>query len=301
MSLNITKKYSKTLKNSLDINTQFKNLIETIDANTDLNKLNSPRGLKVKELLLTSIEIDPTMPMINFNARKFNYKYFAGELLWYINMDRKIDIIKNFSNFWDNIKNEDGTVNSNYGYLLFGKQMNWVVNSLLNDKSSRQAIAYLGGEKYQYKGNKDLICTQYIIFFIRDNKLYMKVQMRSNDVFYGLSYDAPFFATVHQTVYLNLKEKYKDLELGSYFHFSDNSHFYERHFEIADKILIEETPVADKLILKEPLFTTNNIDDDHVNFSNSAIEFITTLNNKLSIISELKSEDYKQILKIIFK
>jgi len=98
----------------------------------------------------------------------------------------------------------------------------------------------------------------YLNFWIRDSKLNMKAQMRSNDVFYGLSYDAPFFAFVQQTMCWWLIEKYPDLELGTYYHCADNSHFYERHFEIADNIMQKDPKDPIYFLLKEQLFNLNN-------------------------------------------
>ena len=90
---------------------------------------------------------------------------------------------------------------------------------------------------FQFEGNKDFVCTMYANFFIRNNKLNMKLQMRSNDVFYGLTFDAPFFSFLHQSIYLILKDTMPDLELGTYYHYADNMHFYERHFELANNII----------------------------------------------------------------
>lgn len=64
--------------------------------------------------------------------------------------------------------------------------------------------------------------------------------MRSNDIFYGLTFDAPFFSFLLQSVHIKLLETYPDLQLGDYYHFTDNLHFYERHFSLADSIKIEK-------------------------------------------------------------
>lgn len=219
--------------------------------------VSQPRDLKVKELIYGQIDVDSTKPIANFEDRKFNFKYFAGELAWYLQKDTNIDYINKFSNFWKNITNP-GTnqINSNYGALLFNDQLAWCLDSLKKDKNTRQAIAFLNQPKYQFEGNKDFVCTMYLNFFIRDNKLNMKVQMRSNDIFYGLTFDAPFFAFVHQHMYLWLKEEaYTNLELGTYTHFADNIHFYQHHFELADKIKSNgSAPIQYEMILKKPLF-----------------------------------------------
>jgi len=237
----------------MSFNKEFKDLINNIETNGDVTQ---PRDMKVKELTVQTLEFNPTEPFANFNKRKFNWKYFAGELAWYMRKDRDVDYIGQFSGMWSTLTNPDSNeINSNYGSLLFNDQLQWVLDSLKADKNTRQAIAFLNQPKFQFKGNKDFVCTMYLNFFIRDNKLNMKVQMRSNDIFYGLTFDAPFFAFVQQHMRLWLLEAYPDLELGTYYHCADNIHFYERHFDLADSIS-NDTEGCDEYIMniKEPLF-----------------------------------------------
>lgn len=257
------------------INVQVFQLLEDIEyAGSHV----SPRGQKVKEATLATLEIDPIYSAMSFEPRKFNWKYFAGELAWYLMRTDDIAFINNFSSFWKQICTS-GQCNSNYGHILLQShpslnvevheslhsevnQMEWVYNCLKNDKFSRQAIAFLNTPYYQKSGTEtrsfpnanDFVCTLYLNFWIRDNKLYMKVQMRSNDIFFGLSYDAPWFSTLHQSMYLNLKNIYEDLELGTYYHCADNIHYYERHFEMANKVL--EAPLLESISMKlrKPLF-----------------------------------------------
>lgn len=302
------------------INYEFKKIIAQIESESsdDVN----PRGLLVKESILTSISIDPFYPCVDFKSRPFNWKYFAGELAWYLSKSRQTDLIDNFSNFWKSIKNKDGTVNSNYGNILLSRndeikansyslkdsiernlsssQMAWVVNSLKKDKFSRQAIAYIGGSKFQYEGNKDFVCTQYLLFFIRDNKLNVKVQMRSNDVFYGLTYDAPWFSTIHQNIYLELLEIYPDLKLGKYVHCSDNSHFYERHFKVVESIKSEKNVShGPKIQLKNTLWTSS--ENGNSTLTKQAIDYLDTICNFTKNFSEHTDEDYITALTTLFK
>ena len=261
--------------------------------------VSQPRDLKVKELIYGQVDVDPTKPIANFEDRKFNFKYFAGELAWYLQKDTNIDYINKFSNFWKNITNP-GTneINSNYGALLFNDQLAWCLDSLKKDKNTRQAIAFLNQPKYQFEGNKDFVCTMYLNFFIRDNKLNMKVQMRSNDIFYGLTFDAPFFAFVHQHMYLWLKEEaYTNLELGTYTHFADNIHFYQHHFELADKIKSNgAASVQYDMILKKPLFYYHQ----HINGKLEQVtcvkglDFIKNVNTLVE--SDASQEQYRELL-----
>jgi thymidylate synthase len=270
----------------------FINTIGEIESNGSISQ---PRDLKVKELIYGQLEIDSTQPFANFIDRKFNWKYFAGELAWYLNRNNDIDYINQFSNFWKNITNPNtNEINSNYGTLLFGDQLLWCLNSLKSDKNTRQAIAFLNQPKFQFEGNKDFVCTMYLNFFIRDNKLNMKVQMRSNDIFYGLTFDAPFFAFVHQHMFLWLKETYPSLRLGTYTHFADNIHFYEHHFELADKIKVNGVEDSQySMQISNPFFEYNQ--DGNPTLTVDGIEFIQRITNMIKN-SELKQKDYQNIL-----
>jgi len=272
----------------------FINIINHIN---EQGTVSQPRELKVKEAVLTDFVIDPKQPIANFPQRKFNWKYLAGELAWYLKQDRDVDYIGAFSNFWGHITNPNSNeINSNYGSLVFNaKQFGWVVDSLVADKNSRQAIMFFNQPKFQFEGNKDFVCTMYANFFIRNNALHMKIQMRSNDIFYGLTFDAPFFSFLQQSVYLKLKETYPDLELGMYYHYADNLHFYERHFDLASEIRFEEIKATNEFsfILKEPFLEYSG---DKVSLTDTAIKFIKEIDDSIDNAEISTKEDYKAIL-----
>ena len=283
----------------MNFSNQFIDTIIDIESNGDVSQ---PRDLKVKELQFGHIAIDPTRPIADFEARGFNWKYLAGEMAWYLKRDRDVDYIGQFSGFWSNITNPNtNEINSNYGSLVFNKeQFGWAVDSLLKDKNSRQAIMFFNQPKFQFEGNKDFVCTMYANFFIRNNKLNMKIQMRSNDIFYGLTFDAPFFSFLHQSVYLILKDQYTDLELGVYHHFADNIHFYERHFELAQQIKANRISseghtfeLKDKFIDYTPT--------EGVIMTEAAAEFITRIDDMITHEPLSKRQDYKEVLEDYFK
>jgi thymidylate synthase len=270
---------------------QFTGIINRIN---DSGSESQPRNLKVRELIYGQFDVDSTQPFASFKDRAFNWKYFAGEVAWYLKKDRDITYINKFSNFWKFITNPNSnTINSNYGSLLFGSQLKWCLDSLKADDNTRQAIAFLNQPKFQFEGNKDFVCTMYLNFFIRDNKLNMKVQMRSNDIFYGLTFDAPFFAVVHQHMLLWLKETKPTLELGTYTHFADNIHYYERHFELSEQIL--ENGASDNqytMDIKEPLFT---LEDNGIKYTEAGLSFISEV-DAMSENENAKGKNYLEIL-----
>lgn len=283
----------------MNFSNQFIDTIIDIESDGDVSQ---PRDLKVKELQFGHIAIDPTRPIADFEARGFNWKYLAGEMAWYLKKDRDVDYIGQFSGFWSNITNPNtNEINSNYGSLVFNKeQFGWAVDSLLKDKNSRQAIMFFNQPKFQFEGNKDFVCTMYANFFIRNNKLNMKIQMRSNDIFYGLTFDAPFFSFLHQSVYLILKDQYSDLELGVYHHFADNIHFYERHFELAEEIRSSRiSSEGHTFELKDKFIDYTS--SGGVKLTNAATEFIARIDDMVTHEPLAKRNDYKQVLEDYFK
>lgn len=273
------------------INVQVFHLLEDLDA---AGNTSSPRGFVTREANLATLEIDPMYSVMDFEPREFNFKYFVGELAWYLKAETSIDFINNFSTFWKNIC-PTGHANSNYGNILFkphpstvGKkhhtssgtiseevnQLDWIYGALVADKNSRQAVGFFNSPYFQYIGNKDFVCTMYISFWIQNNYLDMKVQMRSNDIFFGLTYDAPWFSAIQQSMYFNLKKIYPDLKMGIYYHCADNIHFYERHFGLVDKILDSPLKESIELKLKVPLFTFKNY---RVSLTDEAKHFVDTI------------------------
>ncbi len=276
------------------INQQFHRLLYQFKTE---GKESSPRGLAVKELELVNIKINPEYPILDLYARPFNWKYFLGEMAWYLKKDRDIDFISNFSNFWGKLANAQNCVNSNYGNLLFGEQLHWALNSLLSDPDTRQAIAFVNNPQFQYAGNKDFVCTMYLNFWIRHNELHMKVQMRSNDCFFGTTYDVPFFSFVHQTMLLWLREKYSDLQLGSYYHCADNIHYYERHFEIAEQVQKENVKSPIAFLLNTPLFTLHK---DEMILTKAGQDFIDSIDKLIEQNPKISQEQAKEFLSNYF-
>lgn len=200
----------------------------------------SPRGQKIIEIEDYQIQFNPfTEYLCSFKDRKLSLKYNFTEFLWYLSGNRDDERMEKIAPFWKTIKNQNSPYwNSNYGYYFYSeKQINYVINTLLQDKDSRQACIIINNKDVMMSDSKDKICTNALMFRIRDNKLNMSVQMRSNDVIRGLGIDAHMFSLLYQFVYLYLLETYKDLEVGIYTHNASSFHIYESDFVKMDLIL----------------------------------------------------------------
>lgn len=213
----------------------------------DPDYVTSPRNLKIKECINVAMELsNPLSNLFRCEDKSLTLAtaYLKKEMALYLSAKNDSDLFAAASPFWNKIKNDDNTVNSAYGHLIFNSslsdgrsQFDWAFDCLKADKDSRQAIVRFNNTAHQYEGVKDFVCTFVMIFHIRENKLHATVTMRSNDVFKGLAYDLPSFTTFQYLMYLKLKEIYPELELGSYTHISHSLHIYESDFELCEKRL----------------------------------------------------------------
>ena len=224
----------------------------------------APRDQKINEITNCKFTIRNPEQCFYVNERRASqFKYIAAELLWYLSGDKSVDFISQFSKFWKKLENCDDTVNSNYGWLLFYEkyapvwttQWQWAFDSLYNDKDTRQAVMHFNLPKHQFLDNKDFVCTMYGDFLIRDNKLHFTIHMRSNDAILGLPTDIPFFCILQMNMLNCLKkEKYPNLKLGTYTHFVNSMHLYERNFQLVNEMLEHEfyavkiNPGADEIV-----------------------------------------------------
>tara|TARA_R110002020_G_scaffold56770_2_gene156826 strand:+ start:2692 stop:3375 length:684 start_codon:yes stop_codon:yes gene_type:complete len=195
----------------------------------------SPRDQETKELTNTLIEVkNPGFMICSLKERDLNKQYLEAELNWYINGTLDCTEIEKYSKFWSKLKNEKGEVNSNYGYIATKQKVNqikWCIKCLKEDYNSRQAVINYNQPIHKYKNNKDFVCTLTQQFMIRKGKLDTIVNMRSNDLIYGFTYDAPWFAYLQTQISIAL-----GLEQGRYYHFASSMHVYKKHYKMLKDI-----------------------------------------------------------------
>ncbi|MDC6389212.1 thymidylate synthase [Maribacter sp. PR1] len=197
------------------------------------------RGSSTVELYPVYIKLDnPRKRLTTLVNRRWNLPFAIGEVAWHLSGSKDFDFISYYSKNWKVAleDNEDEIRNSCYGYQIFSnnnKVWNGLITELLNYPNSRRAvISLLDSKKTLGKNVRDVACTSTIQFLIRNNKLDCIVNMRSNDIVWGLPNDI-FFTTILQewlAIILNV-------ELGVYYHNVGSLHVYERHFELLENIL----------------------------------------------------------------
>ena len=211
----------------------------------------NPRGLSILENLSVTYELDnPRDPYINFlntflpERQEVYDKYREEELAWYLSGNLSAESAP--SKFWLKIADKDGNIRSNYGQItLFDTTkypgnvtaLQHVVNLLVNDNSSRQAIVHYNLPSDYWEGNKDVPCTLSHQLFIRNSKLYMITTQRSCDIFLGLQYDVCWSCEFQQIVQKELSKRGINVELGSFVHQIGSLHLYVDKLPLAKRVV----------------------------------------------------------------
>ena len=220
-----------------------------------------PRGQVVKELIAPTLELlNPRARILANPHRAADYGFGVGEFFWYWLGKQDVESMLYYNKRMGQFSDDGFTLNSAYGHRtrhqkfdvhynrdcghgVFDSTTQWeaVKKTLLDDPDSRRAILIIGAAKDYtvgaYESSKDLPCTLSLQFFIRGGKLHLHTTMRSNDAFWGLTYDLFSFTLLQECLMLELQAAgMKDLQLGFYSHTAGSLHIYDRHFTQASVI-----------------------------------------------------------------
>ena len=177
-------------------------------------------------------------------VREPNYKYYEREKNWYLTRVCNVnEMIGKVPDQWQKCADNNGNINSNYGWCIFSKenhnQFTSCRDKILNDNHTREAVMIYTRPSMQSEYNKngmhDFMCTQYVQYFIneRDGKNYLDciVNIRSNDAVFGFCNDSLWFADVLNWLSEDLKANGLDNEPGIMYWNAGSIHVYERHFK----------------------------------------------------------------------
>lgn len=193
----------------------------------------SPRGALTKEVRGFTLRLkDPADSLLNSKIRpQFSPGIAAAEAAQLIggvsDPALMVRISPNFGRFQNS-----GSFLGAYGPRI-RSQLPQLINVLKRDPDSRQALLQIWRPQDDLwaDGALDIPCTTSMQFFIRKDRLHMHTYMRSNDVWWGLSYDAFQFTQLQCTVARAL-----NVAVGEYVHTAGSMHIYERDFAKIDGI-----------------------------------------------------------------
>lgn len=199
----------------------------------------SPRGQRTKELLNYGFTLEkPLACVVKSEARKLNYAFMVAEWLWILYGRNDVRFISRFNKNIADYSDDGRKLKGAYG-PRFNEQLSYVIKTLSKDPNSRQAIISIW--KPNPEASRDIPCTMTMQFLIRQGKLHLIVNMRSNDAFLGLPYDVFTFCQL-----LNVVSAILDVEIGAYHHNAGSMHLYKQHLSLARKIEAEKYVFDDK-------------------------------------------------------
>lgn len=204
-----------------------------------------PRGMATRELMNWQIAVEEPSsdPIVTKNSQR-NWaiaRYQQAETELYDAGEMRADVwAERASKFWAGLANPDGTINSNYGHLMFLNRSlpgmltpyEWARDRLLQDRDTRQAFVRVSLPEHQWAGTRDQVCTMHVMFMIRAERLHATTVMRSCDVVKGLVYDVPWFCRVQARMSADV-----GVPVGTYAHFCHSLHLYERDVALAEQML----------------------------------------------------------------
>lgn len=225
----------------------------------------SPRGMNVYEVSPAILILkNPRNRLLSFNKMRNIKRYCYGEALWYLSGSNRLDFIEQYSKFWKQISDDGITCNSAYGKYIFRdtyvtsdyditNQWDFVKNTLREDTYSRQAIVHI--KPIQTLKTKDVVCTLTLQFMIRNDKLDLIVEMRSNDFVKGLTYDVFQFTLLQELMAAEL-----GISLGRYIHIANNLHIYEKDMQMLEEMIVSGINKNNKPLPPIPAdFRTNDL------------------------------------------
>ena len=172
---------------------------------------------------------NPLDNAIHSEVRNWNHEYAQAEWQWYLSGDRNIaklgELYGKIPQIWEHMADEDGNVNSNYGWQWQrNDQIDRVVNILLTQPHTRQAAISIYDCKEHKSYGTDTPCTYAVQFTLINGHLNMCVTMRSNDLWYGFCNDQYCFSRLQEMISQRIRKP-----IGTYYHFAHNLHLYNKH------------------------------------------------------------------------
>ena len=228
-----------------NLNQCYHEILEVIIAS---GKCVSPRELKTYEIHPCLIELThPKERTLQVLGRWENLGFSLMEALWILNgqedvatMEYWVPHIKTFS--------DDGVIfNAPYGERLrhygpvadrgdikmkYIDQFEAVYRKLKDDPDTRQAVMMIWNPAMDNMYSRDIPCTNWLHFLIRDGKLDLTVVMRGNDILWGTPYNIFNFTLIQEIV-----AGWLGIDPGTYYHFTDSMHVYEDKLDMVARIL----------------------------------------------------------------
>lgn len=213
----------------------YPNLLHTVLNEGTVHGPRKTRSIEMRGVSMTIM--DPRATYIISESRGLNPSFATAELAWILSGSNSAKVIGMFNRAWLAFSDDGETLNGAYGHRLRDSISN-IISLLKKDPDSRQAVANIwdNTKDATSKRTKDRPCNTQLQF-LRSNTgcLDLIVYVRSQDLIYGLPYDAFNFMTIQRAVAIEL-----GMEVGMYHTVFGSLHVYETNKFWAQKIVEAE-------------------------------------------------------------
>lgn len=194
-------------------------------------------GAGALEIMGVLLEISDARARLSRTETRGRIFSSLGELCWYLAGSKDANFISYYIPIYEEA-NEGGEIFGGYGPRLLNwkgvNQLSNVTEVLRTKRDSRQAVIQLFDALDIAEKHKDVPCTCTLQFMLRNGKLHLFANMRSNDVHWGLPHDVFCFTMLQEIVARSVSA-----ELGAYKHAVGSLHLYVRHTGAAKRFLKE--------------------------------------------------------------
>jgi thymidylate synthase len=195
----------------------------------------SPSRGDAKEIFGCLLELTNPRARVSRSQGRQRVLSALGELLWYLSGSDDADQIAYYVGYYKKPGVAvDGRVIGAYGPRLFNfdevNQVQNVVETLKARPDSRNAVIQI----FDHEDTENAPCTLALQFVIREERLVLITNMRSNDLFLGLPHDLFAFTMLQEVVARSLH-----VELGTYLHSVGSFHLYAKNYADAYSYLDE--------------------------------------------------------------
>jgi thymidylate synthase len=201
------------------------------------NRINPTKG-PATEISGVLLKIANPRMRLSRTEKKGTLFSCLGELLWYLAGSQDVRFISYYLPHYKQYSDDGKTIYGAYGPRMCSKvgfrQIDNVINLLKKKSESRQAVIQLFNASDIVEAHKDVPCTCTLQFLIRQRRLNMITNMRSNDAFLGLPHDIFAFTMLQEIIARTLS-----VELGTYKHAVGSLHLYDENRNSAQQFLDE--------------------------------------------------------------
>jgi thymidylate synthase len=205
---------------------------------------------------ITGVLLELTNPRARLSRTETRGKPYSclGELFWYLSGTQWLDFIFYYIPKYKNYAEgkEKNEIYGGYGPRFFDwqgiSQVQNIIALLRRKPFSRQAVIQIFDRTEILDEHEDVPCTCSMQFMVRDKKLHMLANMRSNDAFMGLPHDFFCFTMLQEIIARSLS-----VEVGTYKHSVGSLHLYDENAIAAEEFLDEGLQPTNALMPAMPV------------------------------------------------